>query len=101
MKLSKMAKSVAELIDEGENIVRSGGEIIYDGVEVDDRRVIIKPGRVLFVPEEVHFISKDISLKIADTADQSYCWSGSSERCICPYGRRCRNSMRITISFTK
>ena len=63
-------KIVAELIDEGQNVVYSGGEIIYDGVEVDDRRVIIKPGRVLFVPEEVHFISKDISLKIAETADQ-------------------------------
>ncbi len=64
-------KIIAELvIEEGQNMVRSGGEIIYDGVEVDDRRVIIKPGRVLFVPEEVHFISKDISLKIAETADQ-------------------------------
>lgn len=63
-------KIVAELIDEGTNVVHSGGEIIYDGVEVDDRRVIIKPGKVLFIPEEVHFISKDISLKIAETADK-------------------------------
>ncbi len=63
-------KIIAELIDEGQNVVHSGGEIIYDGVEVDDRRVIIKPGKVLFVPEEVHFISKDISLKIAETADK-------------------------------
>ena len=63
-------KIIAELIDEGQNVVHSGGEIIYDGVEVDDRRVIIKPGRVLFVPEEVHFISKDISLKMSETADQ-------------------------------
>ena len=63
-------KIIAELIDEGQNVVHSGGEIIYDGVEVDDRRVIIKPGKVLFVPEEVHFISKDISLKMSESADK-------------------------------
>ncbi|HEY9870006.1 MAG TPA: DNA-directed RNA polymerase subunit beta'', partial [Candidatus Obscuribacterales bacterium] len=63
-------KIIAELVDDGSNVVTCGGEIIYDGVETDDRRVVTKPGRVLFVPEEVHFISKDISLKMSETGDQ-------------------------------
>lgn len=62
-------KIIAELIDDGTNVVASGGEIIYDGVEIDDRRVVTKAGRILFVPEEVHFISKDISLKMAESGD--------------------------------
>ncbi len=62
-------KIIAELIDDGTNVVTTGGEIIYDGVEIDDRRVVVKPGRVLFVPEEVHFISKDISLKMSESGD--------------------------------
>jgi DNA-directed RNA polymerase subunit beta' len=63
-------KIIAELIDDGTNVVNSGGEIIYDGVEIDDRRVVTKAGRVLFVPEEVHFISKDISLKMCESGDK-------------------------------
>lgn len=62
-------KIVAELVDDGTNVVASGGEIIYDGVEIDDRRVVTKAGRILFVPEEVHFISKDISLKMCESGD--------------------------------
>lgn len=62
-------KIIAELIDDGTNVVNSGGEIIYDGVEIDDRRVVTKAGRILFVPEEVHFISKDISLKMCESGD--------------------------------
>jgi DNA-directed RNA polymerase subunit beta' len=62
-------KIIAELIDDGTNVVTSGGEIIYDGVEIDDRRVVTKAGRILFVPEEVHFISKDISLKMSESGD--------------------------------
>ena len=31
-------KIIAELIDDGTNVVGSGGEIIYDGVETDDRQ---------------------------------------------------------------
>lgn len=62
-------KIIAELIDDGTNVVGSGGEIIYDGVEIDDRRVVVKAGRILFVPEEVHFISKDISLKMSESGD--------------------------------
>ena len=62
-------KIVAELVDDGTNVVGSGGEIIYDGVEIDDRRVVTKAGRILFVPEEVHFISKDISLKMSESGD--------------------------------
>src|SRR5262249_17673487 len=62
-------KIVAELVDDGTNVVSSGGEIIYDGVEIDDRRIVVKAGRVLFVPEEVHFISKDISLKMSESGD--------------------------------
>jgi DNA-directed RNA polymerase subunit beta' len=62
-------KIIAELVDDGTNVVNSGGEIIYDGVETDDRRVVTKAGRVLFVPEEVHFISKDISLKLCESGD--------------------------------
>ena len=62
-------KIIAELVDDGTNVVASGGEIIYDGVEIDDRRVVTKAGRVLFVPEEVHFISKDISLKMSESGD--------------------------------
>jgi DNA-directed RNA polymerase subunit beta' len=63
-------KIIAELVDDGTNVVNSGGEIIYDGVEIDDRRVVTKAGRVLFVPEEVHFISKDISLKMCESGDK-------------------------------
>jgi DNA-directed RNA polymerase subunit beta' len=63
-------KIIAELVDDGTNVVNSGGEIIYDGVETDDRRVVTKAGRVLFVPEEVHFISKDISLKLCESGDK-------------------------------
>ncbi len=62
-------KIIAELIDDGSNVVTSGGEIIYDGVETDDRRVVSKPGRLMFVPEEVHFISKDISLKMSESGE--------------------------------
>ena len=62
-------KIVAELVDDGTNVVTSGGEIIYDGVEIDDRRVVTKAGRILFVPEEVHFISKDSSLKMSESGD--------------------------------
>jgi DNA-directed RNA polymerase subunit beta' len=62
-------KIIAELVDDGTNVVASGGEIIYDGVEIDDRRVVTKAGRILFVPEEVHFISKDISLKMSESGD--------------------------------
>jgi DNA-directed RNA polymerase subunit beta' len=62
-------KIIAELVDDGTNVVNSGGEIIYDGVEIDDRRVVTKAGRILFVPEEVHFISKDISLKMSESGD--------------------------------
>jgi DNA-directed RNA polymerase subunit beta' len=62
-------KIIAELIDDGTNVVASGGEIIYDGVEIDDRRVVTKAGRILFVPEEVHFISKDISLKMSESGE--------------------------------
>ena len=62
-------KIIAELVDDGTNVVGSGGEIIYDGVEIDDRRVVTKAGRILFVPEEVHFISKDISLKMSESGD--------------------------------
>jgi len=62
-------KIVAELVDDGTNVVTTGGEIIYDGVETDDRRVVVKPGRILFVPEEVHFISKDISLKMSESGE--------------------------------
>jgi DNA-directed RNA polymerase subunit beta' len=62
-------KIIAELVDDGTNVVSSGGEIIYDGVEIDDRRVVTKAGRILFVPEEVHFISKDISLKMSESGD--------------------------------
>jgi DNA-directed RNA polymerase subunit beta' len=62
-------KIIAELIDDGTNVVSSGGEIIYDGVEIDDRRVVTKAGRILFVPEEVHFISKDISLKMSESGE--------------------------------
>jgi DNA-directed RNA polymerase subunit beta' len=62
-------KIVAELVDDGTNVVASGGEIIYDGVEIDDRRVVTKAGRILFVPEEVHFISKDISLKMSESGE--------------------------------
>jgi DNA-directed RNA polymerase subunit beta' len=64
-------KIIAELVDDGTNVVNSGGEIIYDGVETDDRRVVTKAGRVLFIPEEVHFISKDISLKMCETGDHA------------------------------
>jgi DNA-directed RNA polymerase subunit beta' len=67
--LVENGKIIAELVDDGTNVVTTGGEIIYDGVEIDDRRVVTKPGRVLFVPEEVHFISKDISLKMAESGD--------------------------------
>jgi DNA-directed RNA polymerase subunit beta' len=63
-------KIIAELVDDGTNVVNSGGEIIYDGVEIDDRRVVTKAGKVLFIPEEVHFISKDISLKLCETGDR-------------------------------
>ncbi len=63
-------KIIAELVDDGTNVVTSGGEIIYDGVETDDRRVVTKAGRVLFVPEEVHFISKDSSLKMSESGDK-------------------------------
>lgn len=62
-------KIIAELVDDGTNVVSCGGEIIYDGVEIDDRRVVTKAGKVLFVPEEVHFISKDISLKMSETGE--------------------------------
>ncbi|MBA3995007.1 MAG: DNA-directed RNA polymerase subunit beta'' [Cyanobacteria bacterium DS2.3.42] len=62
-------KIIAELVEDGTNVVTTGGEIIYDGVEIDDRRVVTKPGRVLFVPEEVHFISKDSSLKMSETGE--------------------------------
>jgi DNA-directed RNA polymerase subunit beta' len=62
-------KIIAELMDDGVNVVTAGGEIIYDGVEIDDRRVITKPGKVLFIPEETHFISKDISLKMSESGD--------------------------------
>lgn len=62
-------KIIAELVDDGTNVVNSGGEIIYDGVEIDDRRVVTKAGRVLFIPEEVHFISKDISLKMCESGE--------------------------------
>ena len=62
-------KIVAELVDDGTNVVSCGGEIIYDGVEIDDRRVVTKAGKVLFVPEEVHFISKDSSLKMSETGE--------------------------------
>jgi DNA-directed RNA polymerase subunit beta' len=62
-------KIIAELVDDGTNVVSCGGEIIYDGVEIDDRRVVTKAGKVLFVPEEVHFISKDSSLKMSETGD--------------------------------
>lgn len=62
-------KIIAELVDDGTNVVASGGEIIYDGVEIDDRRVVTKAGRVLFIPEEVHFISKDISLKMSESGE--------------------------------
>jgi DNA-directed RNA polymerase subunit beta' len=62
-------KIIAELVEDGTNVVTTGGEIIYDGVEIDDRRVVTKPGRVLFVPEEVHFISKDSSLKMCETGE--------------------------------
>jgi DNA-directed RNA polymerase subunit beta' len=62
-------KIIAELVDDGTNVVQSGGEIIYDGVEIDDRRVVTKAGRILFVPEEVHFISKDSSLKMCESGD--------------------------------
>jgi shikimate kinase len=62
-------KIIAELVDDGLNVVSCGGEIIYDGVEIDDRRVVTKAGKVLFVPEEVHFISKDISLKMSETGE--------------------------------
>lgn len=62
-------KIIAELVDDGTNVVTTGGEIIYDGVETDDRRVVTKPGTVLFVPEEVHFISKDISLKMSESGE--------------------------------
>ncbi len=62
-------KIIAELVDDGTNVVSSGGEIIYDGVEIDDRRVVTKAGRILFVPEEVHFISKDSSLKMSESGE--------------------------------
>ncbi|MBN8661124.1 MAG: DNA-directed RNA polymerase subunit beta'' [Candidatus Obscuribacter phosphatis] len=62
-------KIIAELVDDGTNVVSCGGEIIYDGVEIDDRRVVTKAGKVLFVPEEVHFISKDSSLKMSETGE--------------------------------
>lgn len=62
-------KIIAELVEDGTNVVTTGGEIIYDGVEIDDRRVVTKPGRVLFVPEEVHYISKDSSLKMSETGE--------------------------------
>ena len=62
-------KIIAELVDDGTNVVTSGGELIYDGVEIDDRRVVTKAGRILFVPEEVHFISKDISLKMSESGE--------------------------------
>ncbi|HEY9785496.1 MAG TPA: DNA-directed RNA polymerase subunit beta'' [Candidatus Obscuribacterales bacterium] len=62
-------KIIAELVEDGTNVVTTGGEIIYDGVEIDDRRVVTKPGRVLFVPEEVHYISKDISLKMSESGE--------------------------------
>jgi len=62
-------KIIAELVDDGLNVVSCGGEIIYDGVEIDDRRVVTKAGKVLFVPEEVHFISKDSSLKMSETGE--------------------------------
>ena len=82
-------KIIAELIDDGTNVVSSGGEIIYDGVEIDDSRVVIKARPLLFVPEEVHFISKDISLKMSETGRSSYCRTRSRQRRLCPYGRHC------------
>jgi DNA-directed RNA polymerase subunit beta' len=62
-------KIIAELVDDGTNVVACGGEIIYDGVETDDRRVVTKPGRLLFIPEEAHFLSKDISLKMSESGE--------------------------------
>jgi DNA-directed RNA polymerase subunit beta' len=69
LEIVENGKIIAELIDDGTNVVTSGGEIIYDGVEIDDRRVVTKAGRILFVPEEVHFISKDISLKMSESGE--------------------------------